>query len=45
MDKIFHQLRYDPSVRVIVLASEFEKFWTAGLDGTHNVSERTLDIY
>lgn len=33
MSKIFHQLRFDPSVRVIVLASESEKIWTAGLDG------------
>ncbi|KAJ9115253.1 hypothetical protein QFC20_001120 [Naganishia adeliensis] len=35
MSKIFHQLRFDPSVRVIVLASESEKIWTAGLDVLH----------
>lgn len=33
MSKIFKGLRFDPSVRVIVLASESEKIWTAGLDG------------
>jgi enoyl-CoA hydratase/carnithine racemase len=33
MGKIFHDLKFDPSVRVIVLASESEKIWTAGLDG------------
>lgn len=34
MSKIFKELRFDSSVRVIVLASESEKIWTAGLDGT-----------